>query len=178
MKKKKKSKDKIRYKNKMIKKELAKTAETENIINAAAEKMEKRLSEMTGAEHKIIRNASLVSMSDCLLEFAEPAIDALDKYDDKKEYEKAIIMAIALWNSAIMQDEGKEDAAKKILDTLIFDEESKNLVEYMLNRKRQMFPDNNRYILDYELTVKRRGNYHLTVVSTLNPDNHDEFEKT
>jgi len=159
----------------MMKKELAEIAETENIINAAAEKMGKKLSEMTGLEHKIIRNSgSSVSMSDCLLDYAKPAIDALNEYDDKKEYEKAIIMAIALWNSAIMQDESKEDAAKKILDTLIFDEESKNLVEYMLNRKRQMFPDNNRYILDYELTVKRRGDYHLTVVSTLDPDNHGE----
>jgi hypothetical protein len=46
------------------------------------------------------------------------------------------------------------------------DAESKKTVRYMLERKRQMYPDNKRFVINYELTDEPDGGFHLSVVST------------
>ena len=164
--KKKKPKDKIRHKNKLRKNQTAALQKTEHIRNASFDKMKRRLSDMTGVEHKIIRDKSFGSMSEALLEFAEPLMDVIDT-DDYDEYGKAVMMAIVLWNCAIMQKQtAKSKEMEKLLKPLTQDADGKSIVQYMLSRKHQMFPDVNRYILDYELT-DRGDEFHLSVASTI-----------
>jgi len=159
--KKKKPKDKIRRKNKIKKKQL----EYARIPAESLNKITRRLTELTGVEHKFAQSATDVSMSDALLEYAEPFMDVVYT-DDKEEYERAIMMAMLLWNAAILQEEGNDDSANRLLEPLMEDTESKGVVEYMLRRKREMFPDVNRFILDYEVT-DRGNDFHLSVASTM-----------
>jgi len=162
--KKKKPKDKIRHRNKIRKKQLEAAQKYERIPSESLDKITRRLTELTGVEHKFVRNESDVSMSDALLEYAEPFMDVVYT-DNKKEYERAIMMAVCLWNAAIMREEGNEQGANRLLEPLMEDAESKGVVHYMLNRKREMFPDISRYILDYEVT-ERGDDFHLSVAST------------
>ena len=149
--KKKKQRDKLRHKNKIRKNQLEAAQKYERIPGESLNKITRRLTELTGVEHKFVRNATGVSMSDTLLEYAEPFMDVVYT-DDKKDYEQAIMMAMCLWNAAIMQEEGNDEGANRLLEPIMEDAESKGVVHYMLKRKREMFPDVNRYILDYEVT--------------------------
>jgi len=175
-------KDKIRYKNKIKKKQLAQT-QSEQMISASKisepqttyddcgvsdevyERLKNELSELSGVEYKSIRDSSLEKMSGVILEYGEPIIDTIDS-DDKAEYDNAIQIIIRLWNSAIMYEKPKtRKKAYELLKPLMPDDEAISVVSYMLARKRLLFPDNKRYILNYELT-ETQGNFHLTVSST------------
>ena len=175
-------KDKIRYKNKIKKKQLTQI-QSEQMISASKisepqttddncgvseavyERLKNELSELSGAEFKSIRDSSLEKMSGVILEYGEPIIDTIDS-DDKEAYDKAILMTTVLWNSAIMYEEPKNrKKAYELLKPLMFDDEAISVVSYMLARKRLLFPDNKRYILNYELTGTQ-GDFHLTVSST------------
>ena len=92
-------------------------------------------------------------------------MDVIDTRD-REAYEKAVLMAVCLWNCAVMQEEpGKDKAIKKLLKPFMKDADGKAIVHYMMDRKRQMFPDLKRYILDYEVT-DRGKDFHLSVAST------------
>jgi ABC-type iron transport system FetAB ATPase subunit len=172
--KRKERKDKIKYKNKIRKQQqVQKSAEkkvSEDDCGASDEslkRLESKMLEMSGGkEHKVIRDSSLERMSDILLEYGDPLFDGINT-DNKKEYEKAIMMSIRLWNCAIMQEEpeGKKEI-EKMLKPMMPDAESKSVVRYMLGRKHEMFPKNKRMIMNYELTETADG-FHLTVASTI-----------
>jgi hypothetical protein len=174
--KKKERKDKIKYKNKIRKQQQGqKRAEkklSEGNCGASDEslmRMERKMLKMSGGkEHELIRDSSLEKMSDILLEYGDPLLEAIDS-EDKKEYEKAIMMSIMLWNCAIMQEEPKgRKGIEKMLKPMMPDAESKSVVRYMLDRKHEMFPKNKRMIMNYELTEAADG-FHLTVASTIPP---------
>jgi len=166
-------KDKIRYKNKIRKKQLAKTESEQMIIeddsgvlDDSFNRLKDKVSKISGFEHDlIIQDSSQEKMSEVLLEYGEPFLDSIDP-QDRAEHEKAIQLSMMLWNCAIMQDDPKKrKEVKKTLKALISDAESKSVVLHMLDRKRLMFPNNKRIIVSYELTETQRG-FHLHVVST------------
>ena len=165
---KKKPHDKLRQKNKLRKNQIAAQREDDRVLDESLDKMERKISEMTGVEHKIIRDKSAVSMSETLLEFAEPLMDVID-LRDKQEYEKAVMMAICLWNCAVMQEKpGKDKKIKKMLKPFMKDADGRAVVSYMMERKREMFPDLNRLIVNYEI-VDQGDDYHLSLASTFDP---------
>ena len=171
--KKKDRRDKIKHKNKIrkqqlskIKSEARKREEDCGVSDESMARMEHQMVERYGLEHKVIRDNTLEKMSDILLKYGEPLVDTIDS-DDKAEYEKAIMMSIMLWNCAIMQDMSKDwKVIEKMLKPIMPDAESKSVVECMLDRKREMFPDNKRIIMNYELTERPNG-FHLSVASTI-----------
>ena len=174
--KKKERKDKIKYKNKIRKQHLAKkiaeqetTEEDCGISDESLARMQCKLQEMSGVKgNELIRDSSLEKMSDILMEYGEPLFETINT-DNKAEYEKVIMMSIMLWNCAIMQEEPKgQKEIEKMLKPMMSDAESKSVVKYMLDRKMEMFPDNKRVILNYELTETPNG-LHLSVASTIPP---------
>ena len=121
---------------------------------------------MSGIEHDIVRNGSLEKMSEILLEYAEPFLEIID-LDNKAEYEKAIMLAIMLWNCAIMEKPGKNIRKKleKILKPLMPGVNINDNINNMIERKRQMFPDNKRIIISFDVT-ETSDDYHISVAST------------
>ena len=171
--KKKDRKDKLKYKNKIRKQQLS-TIKTETklkeddcgISDESLARMESQMTEQYGAEYKMIRDKTLEKMSDIILEYGQPLIDTIDS-DDKEEYKNAIIMTIILWNCAIIEAPPINwKKLKKELKPMVYDDESRSVVKYMLERKWEMFPDNKRIIMNYELNETPNGLY-LSVASSI-----------
>jgi len=170
----KRHRDKTRYKNKQRKQQMncsAEPSEAEQeaaMIEGSRERVKQRLIEMNGSKkHKLVDSENLEKMSDILLDYAQPFLDII-KTEEKIEYEKSIEISMMLWNCAIMKESpGMRRKIMKMLKPAMPDTESKNVVKYMLDRKRRMYPDNKRLILNYELNELPGGGYHLTVGSTL-----------
>jgi len=102
-------------------------------------------------------------MSDIIFHYAEPLLE--DARTDEDE-EKAVVMAITLWNMTI----APEDERQKMIDSMAFKGNdsamfSKTLA-YFLERKQELYPDVNRMILDYDC-VQTLDGLHLNVASTV-----------
>jgi len=104
-------------------------------------------------------------MSDIIIHYAEPLLEAAKTYEDE---EKAIVMAITLWNKAIVP----EDEQQEIIDSVAFktfkgndSAEFNQTLAYFMERKQVLYPDVNRMILDYDCTQTPDGLY-LNVAST------------
>ena len=180
--KKKKRKDIAKLKSKIRKQQIDKAdtaavlteedAETEEIAGLSKEasnRLAQKVFEMSGIEAEPIRSNAFEKMSDILLDYAEPFLDTID-VNNKAEYEKVIMMAIMFWNCSIL-DESRENRkiVRDVLKPFMTDAESRNVVSYMFKRKRMMYPDNKRMMLNYELT-KAPGGFHLSVASTINEE--------
>ena len=175
--KKKARKDKLKYKNKIRQQRVEKTIsdpkqldENCGITDETMARMQEQLEEAYGIGHEMIRDSSLEKMSDVLLEYGKPFMDVVQT-DSKADYEKSIKISMMLWNCSIMHDAKGRKGRKKIekmLKPVMPDAESKEVVRYMLERKRLMFPDNNRIILNYEIAETPDG-FHLSVASTIPP---------
>ena len=185
--KKKERTDKIKNKNKLRKQQLGEAksqrqkAEADcGISDESLTRMKHKLDEQFGTEGEVIRDSTIDKMSDILLAYAAPFLDTIETAS-KAEYEKAIMISMTLWNCAIIQNGGAKESKKieKMLKSLMPDAESRNVMKYMLERKQQMYPDNKRMMMNYELTEISDG-FHLSVASTMPEEKtHKTFtEKT
>ena len=148
-----------------------------NMVDESIQKMEHRLVKTTGESYKIIRDETLASMSEILLDFAEPIVNAVDM-DDRDAYENAIKMSIVFWNASTMIEmsrTSRKGIIRKLLDALMVHKllkpftrnaESNEISLFMLGRKQQLYPNVNRLIMDYELIDTVDG-YHITVATTV-----------
>jgi hypothetical protein len=94
---------------------------------------------------------------------------------------KAIDFAIVAWNFAIIRERSGEKALDEMMRKTAkpgTDEaeiqEGRRHFDMLFKRKRELFPDNQRMILDYEFT-ETRDNFHLNVVSILPGDQRSAF---
>jgi len=167
-------KDKVRYKSKQRKqqqsraKEEAEAVKEAEIIEGSADRLKQRITEMSGNKgHEVVSDERLEKMSDILLEYAKPFLDTVGP-NDKAEYEKSIKISMMFWNFAIMEEAPEiRKELKKMLKAVMPDAESKSVVNYMLERKRRMYPDNKRLMMSYELSELPGGGFYLSVASTL-----------
>ncbi|PIV18462.1 MAG: hypothetical protein COS41_04365 [Elusimicrobia bacterium CG03_land_8_20_14_0_80_50_18] len=106
-------------------------------------------------------------MSELLLEFAEPLLENSDNDHN------AIGIAVIAWNMAIIT----RGIFKRVLRYRMIREQCgdlsegagiayKNIMKMMIKRKEKLFPKNNRYILEFELSG-RRNDRNLILASTL-----------
>jgi hypothetical protein len=173
--KKKKLSDKAKSKNK-IKTQPPKTnlnelvAEYDNgVTEASFNRLRHGFLELTGFEGKMVWNESTEKMSDILLKYAAPLLNAIGP-NDNEMCEKAIMIAIIFWNYSITQgdsknlDETMEMLKPLALKPLASGAELESIVSYMLRRKMKMFPGNNRIIVSYDFIIAP-GGFHLAVAS-------------
>ena len=180
--KKKVRKDKIGYKNKLRKKQKERensedaTTEIAGVSDEIANRLEQKISETSNYKQKFIRDNNIEKMSDIIVDYAEPFIKAL-KTETRKEYEKAIMLAMTYWNCSIMKEFSKvsQKEIEKRLKPITPDLEAKSIMNYMLERKRQMYPDNKRIIINYELTELKEGGFHLSVASTVDETTIEKY---
>ena len=106
-------------------------------------------------------------MSEILLDFAGPWLEDAPDFEAKKS---TISFAIICWNCAVAQERGAEGALDMVLEKLRrgkdFVKEFKSFAEPMLQRKRMLFSDNKRFIMDWRYVEENDGG-HLYVASTL-----------
>jgi hypothetical protein len=85
-------------------------------------------------------------------------------------------MGILAWNIALVPKEKRiamvNEAFLSIMpnsdpDDIAF---GKDLVEQLIDRKEKLFADNQRMIMNFELQYVSRGEYHISVASTMPSD--------
>jgi hypothetical protein len=120
----------------------------------------------------------LPSMSDTLLDFAAPLLDGLDPAGPAEAFRPSLAIAMHLWNSSLREakvhaEEG-EVAAGRFRKDLVDDlqpmlkasyPECRELVEDMFQRKRKLFPDDQRTIVAFHATDTPDG-VHVLVSSS------------
>ena len=110
-------------------------------------------------------------MSEILLDFARPLFTDVDKESDA--FDTAVGIAVTVWNISQAPEEVQDALLDELLDRATEDDPSaadglQQTLALMLERKQQLYPDNNRIVLDYKI-VKRGSHTHVDVVSTVTP---------
>lgn len=104
---------------------------------------------MSETKVEVVRTPERVEkMSKVILDFAQPVL-AVAK--SKEQYATAVSLAVVAWNLGCMAREGRlEELPYKILEEMGPDAVAALMA--MVHRKRALYPDNNRMVLDYQLS--------------------------
>lgn len=108
-------------------------------------------------------------MSDVLERFVEPYEDDEMTLNHRRNL---LGLAVIAWNLALLPQSERKGMMKKLMREVLRGEdpllqrEARSIIEDMVARKDQLFADNQRYIVSYELQ-DLGTEFHLTVASTL-----------
>jgi hypothetical protein len=131
-------------------------------------KFEEKLgkTELPGDTKLVIRRGGKEKMSEVLAEFIEPYVEHADSDD---AYRRLLVIAIVAWNTALLPEERQQLAINDFLEGLdlgFFERlEFISFIKTMMERKKTYFPDNKRFIINFELT-DLGDSMHLSVAST------------
>ena len=103
-------------------------------------------------------------MSEVILDFAKPMLDAVDE----ENYPAAIQTAILGWNLALLPANARQDLLSRADPE--FAETAGPVVEFLAHRKRALYPDIRRHVLDFDLTWNSGAPRLLIVSSDTNLD--------
>ena len=101
-------------------------------------------------------------MSEVIEDFAEPLLSRAESPEDVKT---ALLVAMTAWNYSLLDEEAKAEPDNPHLK-LLADPNARSIFDSLLERKRLLFPDNRRAIIDFEL-IPNGTEYQFNVVSTL-----------
>jgi len=118
----------------------------------------------------------LQGMSEIVLDLADPLLEHAEDHEAERLY---IQLALLAWNVALYPQERWEEEVREIVATLPQgDPETLEYMERMLwlliARKVTLFPENERVILDYDLSMTDRGPY-LQVLSAFPAELYDRY---
>ncbi len=110
-------------------------------------------------------------MSEVILDFAKPL---LDECDDEESEKSAIGLAILIWNASLFPKKDRDKEIQKIISGTIPANDisdlaaMKHYVNMLLERKKKYYPNNKKFIVNYQFSVSRNSR-RLDVASTLSP---------
>jgi len=110
-------------------------------------------------------------MSEVILDFAEPLLDAID---DDELFENAINCAVTCWNLSFLPEKRQQKLMRAMFNKLdksglLTRFEAEDYVRMLLERKRILFADEKRIVVNYKI-VEEEDHHHLYVMSTLAKD--------
>lgn len=112
----------------------------------------------------LVSSAGTEKMSEVIEDFAQPLLEGVDS---ETEMHKALGFAIIAWNYSLAQGAGTELEPK--LQALLRDPVLREVFDRLVARKQDLYPDNQRVVLDYQLFT-RAGKFQFNVISTLPPN--------
>ena len=108
-------------------------------------------------------------MSEVILDLADPLLDG--DVSNAKEVDFIVQLTIASWNKAMFSADRQPALEKDIIDTLVPPDGDAELVgaiveamEIIEDRRKKLFPNLRRYVLDYDMQVSD-GRVALNIVS-------------
>jgi hypothetical protein len=134
---------------------------TERFRNRVQQRMGDKCSIVQGELRGIKMSAVILELADFLLEVAHT----------KERQQAAITITCIAWNIAVAGIEKTQklfDAYFETIDDPIHQQDTLDIINEIIERKRLLYPEINRLILDYEVSGTK-NNLHLNVVSTV-PD--------
>jgi hypothetical protein len=118
---------------------------------------------------RIVVLGSKPKMSEVILELADPLLDG--DVSNPKEVDFIVQLTIAAWNKAMFSSDRQAAMEKDIIDTLVppdGDAEEVGTIiqalEIVEERRKKLFPNLRRYVVDYDLQVSE-GRVALNIVS-------------
>jgi hypothetical protein len=121
------------------------------MLDAAQASLARRLQ---GREANItlrVNTPGVEKMSKVLLQFAEPI---LDRSAPLEEIRATLFFAMTIWNYSLLSAEARSES-KGLLREVMSDPWSRSVAQRLLERKAQLFSDNQRML--YDLEVSQRG---------------------
>jgi hypothetical protein len=156
----------------MARKKLSrKKSKSRALSRSSSRKMLKNLERLGVAQDVLINPPDQEKMSEVLLDFARPLLELSD--DD--DFDNVIALAAACWNTALLPQEKQETSIKGLIDIVSSGTREdvqmvREIVRMLLERKRRYFPNNKRFIADYQIS-NSRSRRNLLVASILpSPD--------
>jgi len=111
-------------------------------------------------ESRVVASEGREKMSEVLEEFAQPLLDLAES---PEETERALLVAMIAWNYSLMNEAG--GPTSEVLDSsLLADPHMRAGFQALVKRKQELFPDNKRYILDYQM-IPRGKQFQFNVIS-------------
>lgn len=143
-------------------------------IEPSMEKLRTKVNKVFGEDVQLLRDQpGLVSMSEVLKELVRPY---LPDTSSKNQLESMLSLGVLAWNMSIID----EKSGRKILDKSLKKamkglgaeaiEVSRLLVTEMIQRKKELFPDNDRMIMHFDLHHAGSGQYNISVASSIPQD--------
>lgn len=126
--------------------------------------MDKILKDRPHMANRIIPNPpGKEKMSEVILEYARPLLDPAETVEEQK---KAVAMAIICWNISFIDPEERDAMiAQTFAETgEMLDSAIREVIEFMLNRKEDLFAHNKRIVEDW--IIKDRGRQLFFEVAT------------
>lgn len=123
-----------------------------------------------GEDIQLVQNpAGMEKMSEVLEAFVEPYLGFTDNRADR---EKLFLIAVAAWNLALMPAKKRPAVIKELIAASVdkkdrlAQQDIREILNEMVARKLDLFPDNQRFIMEFQLQ-ETKGKFHLSVASTL-----------
>lgn len=89
------------------------------------------------------------------LQFAEPLLDALGPNVTESQMEQPLMVAWTVWNAVVYADTGKNgEMLEGVRASMARDPQLEGFVEFLIDRKRSQFGDDDRLIGEYKLFRK------------------------
>jgi hypothetical protein len=108
-----------------------------------------------------------ISMSDAISELIEPFKEDAPDYNS---FSNLVTFACIAWNTSILSAEQRDEALGKMVDLIPGDIEDRlevlNLLGELMVRKRKLFPNVSRAIIEHKVT-DRGGDFHIAIASTM-----------
>jgi hypothetical protein len=142
-----------------------------NASDRSFDRLKQKVNRSYGKEIQLVMNqGEMVKMSEVLEDFIEPySDDSLNKHG----LEMLLTMGMLAWNIALMpaatRIEMKSEALARMLPSIGLDDIAftRNFLNELIDRKDNFFADNQRMIMNFELQYVSRGEYHISVASTM-----------
>ncbi|MBW0000313.1 MAG: hypothetical protein JO015_14525 [Verrucomicrobia bacterium] len=132
------------------------------MLNAAQAALARRLQAREANITLRVNPPGVEKMSEVLLRFADPI---LDRSAPLEEIRATLLFAMTIWNYALLPAEARSES-KGLLREVISDPWVSSVVQRLLERKAQLFADNQRMF--YDLEVYQKGDeLKVNVVSAL-----------
>jgi hypothetical protein len=145
-----------------------------NASDRSFDKLKQKVNRSFGKDVKLVMNqGEIVKMSEVLEDFVEPYTDdTLNKHG----LEMLFSMGVLAWNIALVPKEKRSEMVNEAFLSIMPNSDpddiafGKDLVEQLIDRKEKLFADNQRMIMNFELQYVSRGEYHISVASTMPSD--------
>ena len=117
--------------------------------------------------HILYEPASEIKMSEALIALMQPYLDDAETLN---AYRSLVGIAAVAWNNSLLPPETQMKPSE-LIDKLNLPAEDhilmKELLTTLMKRKKALFPNVQRFIVSHEVTDMGRGDWHLSVASTL-----------
>ncbi|HUU19492.1 MAG TPA: hypothetical protein VMW72_20250 [Sedimentisphaerales bacterium] len=111
-------------------------------------------------------------MSEVILDFAEPLLNAID-YNDEL-FEEVIRFAVICWNASFLPEKEQKQIFCSMVDGMAKSDvllrlSVQNDIRLLLERKKAFFADDKRMLIEFEV-IKEKGSCRLLAMSVLTKD--------